>query len=487
MSKSFKERMIIMDFEKDIDNNEKDNIDFFGKDESDVNAFKDNKAGEQENEKGTSFQGNADEKETENNGAQEKAHFEKEENFNKEGTTDGTVGQQYSTYYTPPYYVPNFVINDQSSVKNDKREKKKSGKKTIITICIIAGVLALCLLLGVVAFSVFNIIKTLFTSDYSDFGNEELNVVQNAPQMNVTQNTDATYEPMSLPEVVSKVGNSVVEISVMDRTGFMDRYVTEGAGSGVLITQSSEAGYLLTNYHVVYSDNGTAIDNISVVLTNGETYAATIVGRDSNLDLALLRIAKKAGESFTVAQFGDSSKLVVGQDIIAIGNPLGSLGGTVTDGIISALDRRIKIDGVEMVLLQHNAAINPGNSGGALFDMMGNLVGIVNAKTSSVGVEGLGFAIPSNIAFNFLNRIMVVEPAIGISVAYGSIYGDVGLWVMSDAGEFKKYDKIIAVNGEQISSAADYYAVIGDVNKGETVTISIQRNGKKIDVSITIE
>lgn len=489
MSKSLKERKTEMDFDNINDNvNNENNNDCSGKVEPDVNAFKDNEEGEKENEERTSTQGFSAEEKEEDNGAQEKAPFEEKSSYSEERENTGDVGAQYSTYYTPPYYVPNFVISEQQHENNVNAEKKKkrSGKKVAIIIGITAAVLVLCLVVGIGVFAFANAFKAFLNADHSDLGDEEINVIQNAPQMNITQNTDPAYEPKTLPEVVSKVGNSVVEISVVDRGGFMDRYVSEGAGSGVIVTQSDAAGYLLTNYHVVHNDDGSVIENITVVLTNGEAYEAAMVGRDANLDLALLRIKKKGDETFTVAQFGDSSKLVVGQDIIAIGNPLGSLGGTVTDGIISALDRRINIEGVEMVLLQHNAAINPGNSGGALFDMMGNLVGIVNAKTSSIGVEGLGFAIPANIAFNFLNRIMVVEPAIGINVAYGTLYGDLGLWVTADAGEFKQYDKIIAVNGEEITSAADYYAIIGDVKKGETVTISVMRNGKKIDVNITI-
>jgi serine protease Do len=237
---------------------------------------------------------------------------------------------------------------------------------------------------------------------------------------------------------------------------------------------------------VVYNEDS-PIQNIQVVLTNGVGYSATIVGSDSGLDLALLRITKKDGETFTVAQFGDSSKLVVGQDVIAIGNPLGSLGGTVTDGIISALDRRIKIGGKQMVVLQHNAAINPGNSGGALFDMMGNLVCIVNAKTSDEGIEGLGFAIPSNIALSFLNRVMVIEPAIGIHVQYGRVSGVAGLYVVEPAGEFKKYDRIIAVNGHEVSGLADYYARIGDIKKGDTVEMTVLRNGERNIIKVVIQ
>ena len=316
---------------------------------------------------------------------------------------------------------------------------------------------------------------------------EEITIVKNAPKIEITQNTDVEYVPQSIPEVVKKVGSSVVEISTSSvvTDGFFRQYVTSGAGSGVIITQSAEAGYLLTNHHVV---GGTS--EITVRLTNGDEYPAQILGSDAELDLALLRISKKADETFTVAPLGDSSKLAVGQDVIAIGNPLGSLGGTVTDGIISALDRTVTIDNVAMVLMQHNAAINPGNSGGGLFDAMGNLIGIVNAKTSQTGIEGLGFAIPVNIAYDFFNRIMVIEPTLVIKVAYGHVDGIFGVYVIEIPAEnsaFNKYDRIIAINGQQITTESEYYKAIGAIRAGDTATFTVQRNSSAVNVKISFE
>ena len=320
-----------------------------------------------------------------------------------------------------------------------------------------------------------------------DMAGEEISIIKNAPKIEVTQNTDIEYVPQSIPEVVQKVGDSVVEISTSSvvTDGFFRQYVTSGAGSGVIITQSAEAGYLLTNHHVV---GGTS--EIIVRLTNGEEYPAQILGSDAELDLALLRIPKKADESFTVAPLGDSTKLAVGQDVIAIGNPLGSLGGTVTDGIISALDRTVTIDNVAMVLMQHNAAINPGNSGGGLFDAMGNLIGIVNAKTSQTGIEGLGFAIPVNIAYDFFNRIMVIELTLGIKVAYGrsgDIYGVYVVEVPAENSVFNKYDRITAINGQQITTESEYYKAIGAIRVGDTATFTVQRNSSAVNVKISFE
>jgi serine protease Do len=223
-------------------------------------------------------------------------------------------------------------------------------------------------------------------------------------------------------------------------------------------------------------------------LTNKEEYNATILGSNRSLDLAVVRIEKKSDEIFTVAPIGDSAKLIVGQDVIAIGNPLGSLGGTVTDGIVSALDRNVSIDGVSMTLLQHNAAINPGNSGGALFDMMGNLVGIVNAKTSDTGIEGLGFAIPVNIAFEYFKGVMQAS-SIGATVDYGynseRIYG-VYVIKANEGSKLQRLDRIISINGAAIEDLSDFYSRIDDFKTGDTINITVVRNKTEMVVEVTL-
>jgi serine protease Do len=386
-------------------------------------------------------------------------------------------GQQFSD---SPYF---------SSINNGVNNKKKSNKLAIAAI-IVGGVAILLLLI----FGGYNFLKNFGLGGTNpggnDLGDESMSIIQNAPQVEINQSTDTDYVPQSLPEVVNKVAASVVEISTssIQKDYFYGQYVTSGAGSGVIVTQSSEAGYLLTNYHVVYEEEGKLVDTITVVLTNGESYEASLIGSDQGLDLALIRIEKKKGETFTVASFGKSSNLVVGQQVIAIGNPLGSLGGTVTDGIISALDREVEVGNVEMVLLQHSAAINPGNSGGALFDMMGNLIGIVNAKTSDTGIEGLGFAIPSDIAFAFLNRVLVIEPAMGIRVQYGRLNNVLGVYVVETINSsFKQYDRVLKVNGTAVANAKEYYAIIDTLKIGDTVTLTVRRGGADKDIKINLQ
>ena len=389
---------------------------------------------------------------------------------------------QDSSYYTPPYEDPSFSSN------RPPRRKIPSVAIAIIALVVISVLLISALsALKTVLRRLDNLSESENNKNQVNVGEEEMHVVQNSPKIEIEKNTDVDYVPKSIPEIVAKIGDSVVEIStssvVNDR--FFHQYVTSGAGSGVIITQSDEAGYLLTNHHVI--DGAT---EITVRLTNGEKYNAQLLGSDASLDLAVLRIAKKKNESFTVAPLGDSSKLAVGQQVIAIGNPLGSLGGTVTDGIISALDRTVTIDNVSMVLLQHNAAINPGNSGGGLFDSMGNLIGVVNAKTSDTGIEGLGFAIPVNIAYKFFNRVMVIEPSVGIKVTYGRSNGIVGVYVTGLANEntkFEMYDRIVAVNGKTVENDTDYYKIIDELKAGDTVTFTVKRNQGTVDIKIILQ
>lgn len=151
----------------------------------------------------------------------------------------------------------------------------------------------------------------------------------------------------------------------------------------------------MTNNHVITSDSKVA-DSVKVRLANGDEYDATVVGRDSESDIAVIKID---ADDLTAAVFSDQRQvLTVGQDVVAIGNPLGELGGTVTEGIISALDREVNVDGNTMNLLQTSAAVSPGNSGGGLFNMKGELDGNRKREILRRGVEGLGFAIPSNDA-----------------------------------------------------------------------------------------
>jgi len=295
--------------------------------------------------------------------------------------------------------------------------------------------------------------------------------------------TVASVANVALPSVVEITTEAVVNNS------FYGQYVTQGAGSGVII---SSDGYIVTNNHVV-----SGASNITVRLSNGDEFKATLIGTDAQTDIGVIKIDAK---NLTPAVFGDSSKLIIGELTVAIGNPLGHLGGTVTDGIISALDREITVEGENMVLLQTNAAVSPGNSGGGLFNANGELIGIVNAKSSGDSIEGLGFAIPVNTAKPIIKDLIekghvTGRPSIGISIIevttdyHKYMYGvsDYGVYIQSsENSDLKSGDRIVAIDGNSVSSSSDIKAIINNHKVGDKLTITVFRKGKIVDVEITL-
>lgn len=307
----------------------------------------------------------------------------------------------------------------------------------------------------------------------------------------LTSAGDTVY---STATVVARVADSVVEITTetLVQSGQIGQYVVGGAGSGVII---SSEGFIVTNHHVIDGAN-----TITVRLTDGTEYTAVLVGSDEQTDVAVLWI-DAGNRELTVATLGSSYDLVVGEDIIAIGNPLGSLGGTVTEGMISATAREISVGGTNMTLLQVSAPINPGNSGGGLFNMAGELVGIVNAKMSSEEIEGLGFAIPVDTAYEIILELIDHgyvrgRPALGFTVVdvtstrtamsyFNSFY--TGVYVYDEDHDVMQYgDLILAVDGVKITSADGIAAIIAGKSVGDTVEITVYRNREEIAVTVTL-
>lgn len=312
---------------------------------------------------------------------------------------------------------------------------------------------------------------------------------------------DAIKDLGAAAYVASICADTVVEVTTetVTTSSFFGQYVTQGAGSGVIIDQS---GYIVTCAHVI-----SGASKITVKLTNGTSYEAELVGIDSQTDIAVIKIE---GDSFRAATVGTSASLVVGQVVVAIGNPLGELGGTVTDGIISALDREVEIDGEKYRLLQTNAAINPGNSGGGLFDTAGNLIGIVNAKSSGTDIEGLGFAIPSDNAMEIARQLIsdgyisgrvklgfslfeiTEQTDYRIIMKYGKYISGYGVYIDSSLSpDFQLGDRIIAIDGLTVSSISEIKSMLLDYNVGDVVKITISRmnsNGRSeiLDINLTL-
>lgn len=297
--------------------------------------------------------------------------------------------------------------------------------------------------------------------------------------------------------VAAATMNSVVEISTESTTtdGYLQQMVTEGAGSGVIVT---EDGYIVTNYHVIEGAT-----KITVTTKLGEVYEATLIGTDETTDLAVIKID---ATGLSAAVFGNSDTLVVGELAVAIGNPLGTLGGTVTEGIISALDREITIDDQTYSLLQTTAAINSGNSGGGLFNSSGELIGIVNAKSSGTGIEGLGFAIPINTAIPVIEDLIeygYVTGQVQLGVSLLAIedeetammyrVSDLGVYIAqvtsnSDAyfGGLQVGDLIKTINGETIETTTQVKEMVSNSEVGDVLSFEIVRSDETLTIDITL-
>lgn len=312
---------------------------------------------------------------------------------------------------------------------------------------------------------------------------------------------DATGSSMTVQEITEKTKSSVVEIKTesVASDSWMQQYVTQGAGSGVIITDD---GYIVTNNHVIDGAN-----KIAVTTADGKEYEAKLIGTDTITDVAVLKIDAKGLSPVT---YGNSEQLAVGDLAVAIGNPLGELGGTVTAGIISALDRQLVIDGKTMTLLQTDSSINPGNSGGGLFNGDGQLIGIVVAKSSGSDVEGLGFAIPINTAAEVAQQLMdngyvKGQPSTGMTYTEASSQGSsidrlfnggqdsTNVYIYSVDGEnakkagFQKGDMVFAVDDTQITTFNDLSSMVTSHKVGDKLKYTIVRNGKTMDITLELE
>ena len=307
------------------------------------------------------------------------------------------------------------------------------------------------------------------------------------------KNNNATATNVSITDIANETMDSVVEIKTesVSTHSFFQQAIVSGAGSGVIL---SKDGYIVTNHHVI-----DGASKITVTTRSGKSFEAKLIGSDSATDLAVLKIE---AEDLQPTVLGDSSKLNVGDTAVAIGNPLGSLGGTVTSGIISALDREVTIDNQKMQLLQTNAAINPGNSGGGLFNANGELIGIVNAKSSGDSIEGLGFAIPINRAKEIINNLIENgyvkgRASLGVTLVNGSdsffeedttqvyIY-EVSKGGAADKAGLKRGDQILKIDDTSIKDISDVTTIISNHSAGDTIKMTVLRDTQTKTITVTL-
>lgn len=405
-------------------------------------------------------------------------------NFNNKNNIDNLSENDTAYYVYPP-------------MQNEPK-KKKSNKKPILTVLTVIMCFVVSFCGGYLgnSLSQYHQDQDTIIDTENNTSSENDSNISDGSSIIKTSNDDSTA--MSISEVAAQTVDSVVEITTEQLTtgNTMKQYVSTGAGSGVII---SNDGYIVTNNHVI-----DGASKITVTLRNSTQYPATLVGTDSKTDIAVIKIDT---EGLTPATFGDSSELTVGEDAIVIGNPLGQLGGTVTSGIISALDREITIDGEVMNLLQTNAAVNPGNSGGALFNNKAELVGIINAKSSGSDVEGLGFAIPSNVAKPVIEDLInygYVNGRVELGVTFLDIDSNLtammyrvdtlGVYVYSvkDDTNAKKAglssgDRVISVGEEKVNTTTDITSALNHYKAGDSVTFVVSRNGKEVSVTFVLE
>lgn len=396
--------------------------------------------------------------------------------------------------------------NEFSFYPDDKKGSSGSGK-FIVTLVIIMTAIALCTV-GVVAYSLSNNknvsdnSKNNFTTNPSVSAGTTVegqtgtvsNNNNNRTNIPTLTQLSTPEDALSIPEIVQKVSPSVVGISCTTTYQGQTGTVT---GTGFII---SEDGYIITNAHVV--EDGT---NVQVLLSkdlNSEQYDAEVVGCDTQTDIAVLKIEKTG---LPAVELGTSSELVVGECAVVIGNPLGfELSGSVTAGIISALDRELTIEDRDMTLIQTDASINSGNSGGPLINAYGQVVGITSAKINTSYGEGLGFAIPIDGAMPIVEDLIKYgyvkgRPLLGISgsdiTEIYSKYYDIPQGFMvkivnegsaAEKAGIKVNDIVIGINGKLITSIDEFNDEKDNFKAGDTISVSIYRDGEIIDVDVTL-
>lgn len=328
---------------------------------------------------------------------------------------------------------------------------------------------------------------------------------------NITDQSLASDEQNNI-EVYKTIAPGVVYIqsttTVRDFFGLSSEPV-EGAGSGSII---DDQGDILTNYHVIAN-----AEKLTVSFGGGKNYPAKVVGRDPDTDLAVIRLLESPKEQITVVPLGDSDKLIVGQKVLAIGNPFG-LDRTLTTGVISGLQRPIRAQNGRQIegAIQTDASINPGNSGGPLLDSHGRMIGINSQIESPSGASaGVGFAIPVNIAKRIVPQLVrngyVQRPKLGINprdveslsgqarlpVSYGVLIwavqpggaaANAGLrgLVQTENGDVELGDIIIAIDGEKVSNNDGLLKILDKHQVGETVSVEVMRNGRTMTVSVKL-
>lgn len=395
------------------------------------------------------------------------------------------------------------VVKNSGYRINEDVPKKKSNVKTYISLVLASSIITGSLVGGGLYYKFSNQLKSQTAaieklSSLSTFKDSGKYKVSNVSTLDTTGDSTIT-------KIAKEVGPSIVGIRVTvgnSRRSIYSGGAAQSEGSGVII---SKDGYIMTNYHVVqYADPRVSTSSkttLEVFLSDKTQAKAKFIGGDSQTDLAVIKVEL---DNLPAAELGDSSTLQVGELAVAIGNPLGmEFAGSVTAGVVSAVNRLVETDSISQNLIQTDAAINPGNSGGALLNSKGQVIGINSAKISETGVEGIGFAIPINDAKPIINQLVMFgyvkgRPFIGISgqdisETISEVYNmPVGVYIKSvskgsgaESAGIKPGDVITNIAGKSITSMQDISALKKQYKAGDTVSVTIVRNGNKQNLKLT--
>jgi len=380
--------------------------------------------------------------------------------------------------------------NSFTELNNEKEKKYKGGMRKRIVSYIIVGVI--CSTLGGVGSAIvtFNMMKNSSDTNVSSAPKvSTTDLATNAKAKLITTNSTTV---LTVPEIVKKVSPSVVAISTTSAAVSSDfsrqAVPQEGVGTGMIF---SKDGYILTNYHVV-----SGAQSIKVMMSDGKEVSAKVINFDAEADVAVIKLADNTKVP-GIAEFGDSDALQVGESVVAIGNPLGKeLIGSVTTGIVSAVNRQVSIENTALKFIQTDAAINPGNSGGPLVNSKGQVIGINTAKISVEGVEGLGFSIPINMINPKIEGLLKPVLTIGISckdITQGTGNSPVGVGVLqvqesspAEKSGIKSGDIITQFDGKKVKTVDELNKIKGTHKAGDVVKIELDRNGKTIKINLTL-
>lgn len=386
--------------------------------------------------------------------------------------------------------------NDSHYVPTQQKKKKPLTVGNVIALALcfslvgsILGTAGTALVAGIVGEGIF---------DFDDW--DESEILKGVRERTViSTNKIDTSKVMTPAQVYAANVNSTVGITTAVTTNFWGYQTTSAAsGSGFIL---SDDGYILTNHHVIEDSS-----SISVALYDGTDYDAELIGYDASNDIAVLKVD---AEGLVPVVLGDSENLNVGDSVVAIGNPLGELTFSLTQGVISAMDRQVTLStGSTMTLLQTDCSINSGNSGGPLFNLYGEVIGITNAKYSNNGsaseasIENIGFAIPLNdvmvIVESIIEKGYIAKPYIGVSVmdvsqetqSYGLPEGAAVKAVVEDSpcekAGLQVNDIIVAVNSQKITGSGDLISIVSKANPGDTLELSVYRQGTTVTLSLEV-